>query len=334
MIRRLALTAVLAALFVPAGARAKGDEVRLLETRGRQAYAEGRYAEAVTAFRAAYKLNAQAKYHYNIAKAQEKLAHYLDAIESFQRYLLEAPDAPDRKDVEVTVKLVRQKLATVKAELKVLTRPPGADLELKGPDGQRTGQTPYSTWLDFGEYELVVSADGFETARRTVRLEEGKPVHLEITMQEGDDPPPPPPPQIPNPEPEPEAPQGPQPAEAPPPPPPPPPRKPRSWFSKSRWIGLGTAGFGSLVMLWGLADLGNNNQPVATSLDGKVKICGTQGDRWRCNETPGRAGILTGLLLVGGGGVLMWLDPWRKSRAGAGLAPLSDGGLVTMTGRF
>ena len=322
----LALTVCLATLFVSVGAQAADDEVRRLESRGRQAYGEGRYAEAVTAFRAAYKLNPQAKYYYNIAKAQEKLARYLDAIESYQRYLLEAPDAPDRADVEVTVKLVRQKLATVKAELKVLTKPPGVDLVLRGESGERAGQTPYSTWLDFGEYTLVLSADGYQTETRKVRLEEGRPLHLEIALRDGDDPPPPPADLAPDPEAETSATTAPA--------PPGPPKARRSWFSMGRWIGIGAVGLGTIIALVGAADAGKNDPPVATSIDGSVKVCGTTGDRWTCDPGPGRLSMVMGLLVMGGGGVLIWLDPLSDTLAGPRIAPLSDGGVITMTGRF
>jgi tetratricopeptide (TPR) repeat protein len=60
---------------------------------GQEAYAGGRYADAVGEFTAGYALSPRPEFLYNIALAYRKLGRTRDAIDSLQRFLSEAPES-------------------------------------------------------------------------------------------------------------------------------------------------------------------------------------------------------------------------------------------------
>ena len=67
---------------------------------GQSYFDEGRLEEALHEFREAYRISRRPGFQYNIAVCQEKLGHTDGAIEAFERYLREAPAAPDRATIE------------------------------------------------------------------------------------------------------------------------------------------------------------------------------------------------------------------------------------------
>src|SRR5687768_16207690 len=52
----------------------------------------GRPAESLESFQEAYSVVRRPHYHYNIATAQQAIGQDLEALESFERFLSEAPD--------------------------------------------------------------------------------------------------------------------------------------------------------------------------------------------------------------------------------------------------
>jgi len=92
-------------------ARADNDEQakqRFLD--GKQAYLEGRYAEAAVAFKAAAALRPSPILEFNLGRCYEKLGRDADALAAYQRYLAAAKDAPNRADVEARVAELQTKL--------------------------------------------------------------------------------------------------------------------------------------------------------------------------------------------------------------------------------
>jgi tetratricopeptide (TPR) repeat protein len=67
---------------------------------GQSYFDEGRFADALNEFREAYHISRVAGFQYNLGVCEEKLGHFDAAIASFERYLREAPAAPDRANVE------------------------------------------------------------------------------------------------------------------------------------------------------------------------------------------------------------------------------------------
>jgi tetratricopeptide (TPR) repeat protein len=59
------------------------------------AYGAGQLEESIALLRKAYRLKQDPRLLYNIAKAQEGLAHWQEAIDGYREYLRKAPDAPN-----------------------------------------------------------------------------------------------------------------------------------------------------------------------------------------------------------------------------------------------
>lgn len=80
------------------------EEARGLFTAGRAAYDDGRYAEALEHFEAAYEKSPRPELLFNIGLAAQRAGRFERAVEAFEGYLRELPDAPNRNDVEVRLR--------------------------------------------------------------------------------------------------------------------------------------------------------------------------------------------------------------------------------------
>ena len=67
---------------------------------GRAHYQLGEYTAAIKEFREAYHLKPDATFLFNIAQCHRQLHEYEDALRLYRNYLRDAPDAPNRDDVE------------------------------------------------------------------------------------------------------------------------------------------------------------------------------------------------------------------------------------------
>jgi tetratricopeptide (TPR) repeat protein len=67
---------------------------------GQSYFDEGRFADALHEFREAYTISRRPGFQYNIGVCETQLGHTDAAIAAFERYLKEAPSAPDRATVE------------------------------------------------------------------------------------------------------------------------------------------------------------------------------------------------------------------------------------------
>lgn len=84
---------------------------RVLFDAGAEAYAAGRYDEALRNFVRAYELSGRPELHYNIALAHDRLRHDDEALASYRRYLAEAPaTGPHRGEVESRVAVLERSL--------------------------------------------------------------------------------------------------------------------------------------------------------------------------------------------------------------------------------
>jgi tetratricopeptide (TPR) repeat protein len=78
--------------------------------RGKELYRNEKYQEAIREFKTANELRASPILNYNIGLCQEKLGHCKAAIESFDRYLRDQPDADNRADTEHKVTELRGRM--------------------------------------------------------------------------------------------------------------------------------------------------------------------------------------------------------------------------------
>jgi tetratricopeptide (TPR) repeat protein len=168
--------------------------------RGQKAFADGRYEEARSAFAEAYAAVPNPIVLVTLAECDLRLGRFEEAHGSFERYLRDKPDAPDRAQVE-------QKIADLLATPSILvltSSPSGAQVKLDGAD---TGKvTPIELTVPRGEHRIELTLAGHLPIAETLDVRIGARQELHVGLQ------PVPPPQA-------RAPVAPKPAAPPKPPP-------------------------------------------------------------------------------------------------------------------
>ena len=91
------------------------QRARELYERGDEAYANGRYDEAISAFQEAYSLSARPLLLYNLANAQERAGYLEPAVASLERYLPDA-SASERVEVQNRIAAMRERIEQARAE--------------------------------------------------------------------------------------------------------------------------------------------------------------------------------------------------------------------------
>jgi tetratricopeptide (TPR) repeat protein len=90
---------------------------------GQSYFDEGRYADALHEFHEAYVISQRPGFQFNIGVCEEKLGHTDAAIAAFERYLKEAPNAPDRATVELRLRDLRGQRIVKTATVPLHKRP-------------------------------------------------------------------------------------------------------------------------------------------------------------------------------------------------------------------
>ncbi len=162
----------------PAGPSAEAKEqARSAYGRGQAAFNAGQYADAKTAFQAAFAAVPNPIVLLSIAEAQVKLDELADGIATFQQYLELRPDAPDRADIEAKIKA----LSATPAHLIVTTDPAGAEIDLDGLPTQK--KTPTQFELTPGDHTIEYSLHGFQGGSEHVLAKPGAAPELHLTLK-------------------------------------------------------------------------------------------------------------------------------------------------------
>lgn len=91
------------------------QRARELYEQGDEAYANGRYDDAISAFREAYSLSARPLLLYNLANAQERAGYLEDAVASLERYQPDA-SAEEREEVANRIAAMRERIEQQRAQ--------------------------------------------------------------------------------------------------------------------------------------------------------------------------------------------------------------------------
>jgi hypothetical protein len=171
---------VLAALSQAPSASAQTNEARVAFQSGVAAYAEQHYAEALEAFRNAYRIRPHPSVLVNIANCYVALNRPQDAISTFERFLNDptvTPSPQQRTEIETALAEARRHLATIN----VLVFPPGAEVYL---DGDLVGTAPLRRPLQTGPGPHVIEARqaGGGTVQHQARVEGGGNVTLTLDI--------------------------------------------------------------------------------------------------------------------------------------------------------
>lgn len=86
-------------------------EARHLFEAGRLAFDQGRFEEALDYFRRSHSLSQRPALLYNIGSAADRLRRDDEAIEAFEAYVAQVPDAPNRAEVESRLEVLRRSRA-------------------------------------------------------------------------------------------------------------------------------------------------------------------------------------------------------------------------------
>ena len=179
-----ALLAVLALVVLPKSAWAdKNSEAKAHFQKGKAAYSQARYQEAIAEFEQANALRPAAVLHFNIAQAYEKLGDIPKALTAFHAYLREDPAASDAAAVNATIHNLEKRLAERGVQqLLVYSDPAGATVSI---DGHASGPTPLAIELPPGTHQLLLTKDGYINASKQVVTSTDKSLELDFTLQKG-----------------------------------------------------------------------------------------------------------------------------------------------------
>lgn len=187
---------------VPTPAARDAEGARLYFNAGARAYAAGKYIAAIRAFDEAYRIDprpglvfsiAQAyRRQYFIDKAKENLTQ---AIQHYRQYLQLEPDGARRGDTAEALseleplasKLTPAEAAapppqSVKAATQLMISSPVDDVAIS-LDGKPAGTLPYIAAVSPGVHHVALSAGGYVTYERDVRVLDGSVVPLDVALQ-------------------------------------------------------------------------------------------------------------------------------------------------------
>jgi len=171
------------------------ESARVLFDAGAKAYAAGLYADAVVAFREAFKLApdrptvlfslAQAERRQYTVKPEPEMLEA--AIAHFRRYLEVVTEGGRRGDVVVALgelealRVGAEAPAKKQARVFITTETPGAIISV---DGKKRDQIPVIEELPPGKHDVSFEAPGFFTETREIMAVEGTIFPLEINLKE------------------------------------------------------------------------------------------------------------------------------------------------------
>ncbi len=156
----LALVVWLASVAPPAAAQTAEarERAQALVRQGKERYEQGDYEAALEKFISALQIFHSARIYFNVGQAYRGLARSPEAIEAFQKFLDEAPDAEAalRDEAKQRIAESRTRVAT----LEVVSDVPGAEVLV---DGRSYGQTPLAkpVLIAAGPHQILVQKAGY-----------------------------------------------------------------------------------------------------------------------------------------------------------------------------
>ena len=152
-------------------------EARRRYAQGSEFYRRGRFAEAVAELTEAYSLWSNPTILYALAQAYEGGSEIDRAIETYERYLAEAPDDDVRHgDVVATIGVLRGLLATLHIRTNVPAR--------VFVDGEERGEAPGDVSVATGRHTIELHAEGYLTQSEVITIAGGTDRNLSFELEE------------------------------------------------------------------------------------------------------------------------------------------------------
>lgn len=178
----MALSAMPVSPALGAGPAEAADTKKAKELFGaaQKLYKQGRFAEAIENFEAAYQAKPHPLIYFNVGRCYEELGKTGSALKAYKSYLRLSPEAKDRNQVADTIANLERKLRDQGLQqLTVVVDPPAAQIEV---DGQPAGPSPATVELTVGNHRVVLTAEGYEKIDRTIAMTPGLASELNIAM--------------------------------------------------------------------------------------------------------------------------------------------------------
>ena len=177
------VTTLVAALVVTAGA-AQADDRDALQSKGEQLAKEGRYGDAIDAFKAADKIQPRASHACLIALAYTRRELWPQA-ELYLAICHERAKAGDPLPdwVSLADQQIRDRLATANVvEVAIEVKPATAQVTVSSfaPDEVFAPRTIH---LPLGTHVIFAKAEGYEPAQTTLEITNKTPQHIELTLK-------------------------------------------------------------------------------------------------------------------------------------------------------
>jgi len=152
------------------------------DKKGRQAYGEELWDDAIASFQLAYDTFPRAKYLFNIARCHENRGDLVEALEYVDRFLAEEKDEEQREVGQDTRAVMDKKLRAAWGELVIGSEPDGATVRLRSAGTIHEGKTPYRRWVEPGDWKVTVDKEGFEAVEEILTVAAGKQAELKPTL--------------------------------------------------------------------------------------------------------------------------------------------------------
>ena len=150
---------------------------RQLDQEGVQRFRDGRYADAIRYFEAAYRLGGPSSELWNVARSRERLDDAEGACLTIDAYLARPDLSPqDRADAEREARALRTRTSA----LSVTTFPAGAFVTIDRT--QVAGPTPISVEVPAGPHTIVVRRDGNVSETRRFEARFGRAIIVSLDL--------------------------------------------------------------------------------------------------------------------------------------------------------
>ena len=137
---------------------------------------QGKFLQAIDEFKNAYQAHPSSKYLSNIGRACELIGRLSEALYYYERAAAETNNINRKERLANAIDSVRKRLAV----LTVSVTPPASVVEVDGNADLCKPSVP--CYLDPGEYQIKVSATGYDAETRKVKLEPGERWNEEVKL--------------------------------------------------------------------------------------------------------------------------------------------------------
>ncbi|HMJ16434.1 MAG TPA: PEGA domain-containing protein [Polyangiaceae bacterium] len=156
-------------------------EARARYRDGAQAYAEGRFKDAIDLFLEADRIRPSAALSFNIARGYEKLRDAAGALRWYRDYLRRAEKPADAEQVQLRVAMLEDALRRKGVQqVTISSEPPGATVVV---DRNPMGVTPWTGELSPGAHHLELRMRGYDDAASGFELPADRAIDVRVLLE-------------------------------------------------------------------------------------------------------------------------------------------------------